>query len=52
MMAIENAMTISFDEYQSKVVAYLDPDQSALYADRSAWDEMQQAVVERLEALG
>ena len=50
--AIENAMTISFDEYRSKVVAYLDPDQSELYADQSTWDEIQHAVVDRLEALG
>jgi predicted nucleotidyltransferase component of viral defense system len=49
--ALDNAMAISFDEYRSKVVAYLDPNQAALYADRSAWDAMQEAVVKQLEAL-
>ena len=49
--AIENAVAISFDEYLSKVVAYLDATQAALYADRSAWDAMQEQVVRRLEAV-
>ncbi len=49
--AIENAMSISFDEYASKVVAYLEPSHAELYADRSAWDAMQEDVVVRLEAL-
>jgi hypothetical protein len=34
-----------------EIVAYLDPDQESLYADQSAWDAMQGAVVTRLEAL-
>ncbi len=50
-LAFDNAMAISFDEYRSKVVAYLDPNQAALYADRTAWDAMQEAVVKQLEAL-
>lgn len=50
--AIINAMAISFDEYRSKVVAYLEPDQAAPYEDRAAWDAMQNAVVSGLEALG
>jgi hypothetical protein len=45
-------MAISFDEYRSKVVAYLDPEQAELYSDRSIWDAMQEGVVARLEALG
>jgi hypothetical protein len=51
-VAIEHAMAISFDEYRSKVVAYLDPEQAELYSDRSIWDAMQEGVVARLEALG
>lgn len=49
--AIENATALSFDEYRSKVVAYLDPSQIELYRDRVAWQTMQETVVARLEAL-
>lgn len=49
--AIERAMSISFDDYTSKVVSYLDPTQAELFEDRPAWDAMQDAVVARLEAL-
>lgn len=49
--AIENAMSISFDDYRSQVVAYLDADQGAPFSSRDAWDSMQQEVVTRLEAL-
>jgi len=50
-IATEQAMSISFDEYASKVVAFLDPAQAAPYSGRSAWDAMQNEVVSRLEAL-
>jgi predicted nucleotidyltransferase component of viral defense system len=49
--AIEHAMGISFDEYSSRVVAFLDPEQRELFAGRAKWNTMQSAVVERLEAL-
>jgi predicted nucleotidyltransferase component of viral defense system len=49
--AIEHAMGMSFDDYRSKVVAYLDPSHVALHEDASAWRTMQDAVVARLEAL-
>lgn len=49
--AIEHAMGISFDEYTSKVVAFLEPSHAELYADRSAWDAMQEDVIARLEAV-
>jgi hypothetical protein len=42
---------LSFDEYTSKVVAFLEPDRAEIYAERSAWDAMQEDVVERLEGL-
>jgi predicted nucleotidyltransferase component of viral defense system len=48
--AIDHAMGISFDEYASKVVAYLEPSQAELYGDHSSWEAMQEAVVSRLEA--
>lgn len=50
-VAIENAMAISFDEYASKVLAFLDPSQAELFEERSAWEAMQDTVVARLEAL-
>jgi predicted nucleotidyltransferase component of viral defense system len=49
--AIDRAMSVSFDEYRSKVVAYLHPDQAALYDGREAWDAMQESVVDALQAL-
>jgi len=41
----------TLDDYSSQVVAYLDPDQRQVFADRPAWDAMQDAVVSRLQAL-
>jgi predicted nucleotidyltransferase component of viral defense system len=49
--AIDRAMSISYDAYRSKVVAFLDSEQLDLYDGRAAWDAMQDAVVTRLEAL-
>lgn len=49
--AIDHAMSISFDEYVSKVVAFLEPEQAVLYEQRGAWDAMQEEVVARLDAL-
>jgi len=49
--AIEHAMSISYDAYQAKVVAYLDPEQVVLYEDRATWDHMQATVIARLERL-
>jgi hypothetical protein len=42
---------ISFDDYTSRVVAFLEPRHAEIYADRSAWEAMQEDVVTRLEAL-
>lgn len=49
--AIDHARSLTFDEYASTVVAFLEPSHAELYADRSAWDAMQGDVVVRLEAL-
>lgn len=49
--AIERAMEVSFDAYQSKVIAYLEPAQADLYRDKAAWSAMQEFVVSQLEAL-
>ncbi len=47
--AIENAMSVSFEDYASQVVAYLEPEQAAIYDSREAWEAMQDTVVARLE---
>jgi predicted nucleotidyltransferase component of viral defense system len=49
--AIDHAMGISFDEYSSQVVAFLDPSQRQLFEGHPAWDAMQTAVIEHLESL-
>jgi hypothetical protein len=49
--AVDRAMGLSYGEYASKVVAFLEPSQAEVHADRSAWEAMQEDVVARLEAL-
>jgi len=49
--AIDRAMGVSFDEYTSKVVAYLETSHAEVYAGSEAWEAMQEDVVARLEAL-
>ena len=49
--AIEHALAMSYDDYASKVVAYLDPEHSAPFEPRDAWDVMQESVASSLEAL-
>lgn len=49
--AIENAMSISYDDYRAKVVAYLDPEHEPAYRERAVWDRMQTDVIDRLRAL-
>jgi predicted nucleotidyltransferase component of viral defense system len=49
--AIDHAIGISYDDYRSKVVAYLDPDQAVLFEQRTAWESMQETVVAELESL-
>ncbi|HKQ70278.1 MAG TPA: nucleotidyl transferase AbiEii/AbiGii toxin family protein [Polyangiaceae bacterium] len=49
--AIENSLSISFDDYVSQVVSFLDPAQRDLFAEQGAWDTMQRSVLERIDAL-
>ena len=49
--AIENAMTISFDDFTGHVVAYLEPEHQADYRERSSFDTLQEQVVDALRAL-
>lgn len=48
--AIANASDLSYDQYVSLVVAYLEPEHAEQYGSRDAWDAMQLEVIERLEA--
>jgi len=49
--AIENAMTISFDDFSGQVVAYLEPEHQADYRDRASFDTLQEQVVDALRTL-
>jgi predicted nucleotidyltransferase component of viral defense system len=48
--AVANASGLTYDQYVSLVVAYLDPEQAEIYASRDAWESMQLDVIARLEA--
>jgi hypothetical protein len=47
--AIERAMEVSYAEFRSQVVSYLDPIHLGTYGSREAWDALQMQVVDRLE---
>lgn len=49
--AAANAAALTYDQYVSLVVAYLDPEHAEIYASRESWEAMQLDVIERLEAL-
>jgi len=45
-------MSIGFDDYSAKVVAYLEPEHAELFASADAWRLMLEVVVDRLTELG
>jgi predicted nucleotidyltransferase component of viral defense system len=47
--AAERAMEISFDEFQSQVIAFLDPAHASMYETEDAWAALQLQVVEALQ---
>ena len=47
--AVENAMTIGFDEFSGQVRAYLAPEYQDFYGSRHAWESLQDEVVRALE---
>jgi predicted nucleotidyltransferase component of viral defense system len=49
--AMENAMTIGYDEFSGQVRAYLAADYQDYYGTRKAWEMLQQQVVDALEKL-
>lgn len=50
-LAIDNAMSVSYDDFSAKVVAYLDPEHAELFGDRETFHLLQSNVVDRLETL-
>lgn len=50
--AIDHLMAISFDDYTSTVLSYLDPDQAAPYEGEDAWSLIQESVLLHLERIG
>ncbi len=49
--ACENALSVSFDQFKSQVVAYLMPEYQEYYGTRKSWDALQENVINSLEAL-
>ena len=49
--AIERAMSIGYDDYAGQVVAYLEEEHRPLYESRSAFEQLQDNVVSRLQEL-
>jgi predicted nucleotidyltransferase component of viral defense system len=49
--AIDNAMSIGFEDFMGQVVAFLEPEHQADYRERAAWDALQQQVVDALQNL-
>ncbi|HTR55752.1 MAG TPA: nucleotidyl transferase AbiEii/AbiGii toxin family protein [Kofleriaceae bacterium] len=49
--AIANAADLTYEQYVSLVVAYLDPEQAEIYSSQEAWESMQLDVVAKLEVL-
>ena len=49
--ACENALSVSFDQFKSQVVAYLMPEYQEYYGTRDSWESLQTTVINILESL-
>lgn len=49
VVACENAMSVSFDDFKGQVVAYMSPHYQDFYGKREVWKRMQEDVVKMLE---
>jgi len=49
--AIDNALTVDYDAFASQVLAFLEPEYHEHYGNRKAWAELQEQVIDGLEAL-
>jgi predicted nucleotidyltransferase component of viral defense system len=50
-LAIERAMSVSYDDYSGQVLAFLEEEHRRPHASRAAWELLQNEVVARLEEL-
>lgn len=51
LAAIENALSIGYDQFAGQVLAYLEPEYQDHYRPRKVWESLQEEVVQRMEAL-
>jgi predicted nucleotidyltransferase component of viral defense system len=49
--AIDNALAVDYDAFAGQVLAFLEPDYQEHYRNRKVWAELQQQVVDGLQAL-
>ena len=49
--AIDNALAVDYDAFAGQVLAFLEPDYQEHYRNRKVWAELQEQVVDGLEAL-
>jgi predicted nucleotidyltransferase component of viral defense system len=49
--AIENALAVDYDAFAGHVLAYLEPEYQEYYGNKKAWNELQEQVINGLEAL-
>jgi predicted nucleotidyltransferase component of viral defense system len=49
--AIDNAMSIGFEEFVGQVVAFLEPEHQTDFHDRASWETLQEQVVDTLRGL-
>lgn len=49
--AIDNALAVDYDAFAGQVLAFLEPEYQEHYRNRKVWAELQQQVVDALEAL-
>ena len=49
--ALENAMGVGYDEFAGQVLAYLEADYQDHYRERKVWEQIQERVTQKLEAL-
>ncbi len=49
--AIDNTMSIGFEEFVGQVVAFLEPEHQAEFGDRASWETLQEQVVDTLRGL-
>lgn len=50
--AIDNALAVDYDAFAGQVLAFLEPEYQEHYGNRNVWAELQEQVVDGLEALG